>query len=161
MKLGGIHDYVGRLKEIEIINYIQDCAEKVPELKENNLLDELSKKRGYSQQDLKALLDNFDRESLIRIAITADEYDRESSSQPRVGGISDSINSLSLNQIKNFILKKAYFHPELRKEGYFRKFLNRYEAVKPNPALSGLADTLNSFERKELEKNCLCLLNLP
>jgi HD superfamily phosphohydrolase YqeK len=154
--VGGLHDYINKLFDEALRNYIREFLERNQEYKENDMLLYLATKKQYSIEQIKNILDVYERNALVEIAIAADEYDRETSTTPRVGGLVDYIDRLSNEEIKVAIISFARRFPELREEDYLKNIILRYKRVIDN-RINGLLSILSSLNRKVLNKIALAL----
>lgn len=153
--LGGLVTYIWRMKEESIRDYLNECLNGNPELREHDRLAYMAEKRKISFETIKRILASFDRMTLTTIAIAADEYDREIAG-PRVGGLADYIGRLSDEEIREAILTYAQKYPELKEEGYLRTVISRHKELIKESATEAL-EFLSGVERKSLNRIALSL----
>lgn len=153
---GGLITYIWRMKEDSIQNYIRECVSRSPELKDNDLLVYLADKKRLSLEQIKEILNVFDRVALTTMAIAADEYDRELGSTPRLGGLIDYIGRLDNEEIKEAILSFARRYPELREEDYLRGVIARHSNLIEEKTTKVLR-YLSAVSRKNLNRIALSM----
>ena len=136
--LGGLHDYIGKLSNQEIAEYILKKSEFYPELDNEFNLERLSHHYGIVQHEEKHQLHNLgnksdteisgtiqdfihseSRDTLLNWALAIETYEREKNNIILEGGIHDFVEKLSNEEIIHFILNKANSFKELND----RKFL--------------------------------------
>jgi len=93
------------------------------------------------------------RETLIQWALTTEKYHRKVNNQEHLlGGLDDYINSLSTQEIANYILKEAHEHPELDSKEKLDALVQQLSAPKQGPlgGDGGLHDYLFRLPREKL-----------
>jgi hypothetical protein len=114
---GGLHDYVRRLNESQIKDYIYQEGLEHPEYKNVEALKGLAASLGntgnFEVEELHHTLFRKSREDLERFANVAEQYSRNKKGQKGLGGIHDYIFRMEKEEIIDFIMKNVHEYPEL------------------------------------------------
>lgn len=149
-KIGGFDYYYSRLSESALIDYITACVNRDNlELAEGKLAI-ISKPKLLSLEEVHDYLSIVIRKSLIKIAIAVDEYDREVSKFPRVGGIIDFVETLTNEEIIQEVMNKSLNNPELREINMIKNLVLRYQSYEARHVLNGLSLILPILSKESL-----------
>jgi hypothetical protein len=109
--MGGLHDYLKRIDNSELISYALREIEEHPELNDLTILEQLVNQNKFN---FDKFLSQQSRANLIHIAIGLEKYHKkQTSTEQYLGGLHDYIMHLSEQEIKNFIFRELKCHPEL------------------------------------------------
>lgn len=149
-KIGGFHDYSNNfLSEQSLIDFVTACVKRNLELADGKLA-EISKSKHLSLEEVHDSLSVYSRKSLIKIAIAFDEYDREISKFPRVGGVIDIVESLTNEEIIQEVMNKTLKYPELREINMAKNLVLRYQSYEARHFLNGLSLILPILPKETL-----------
>jgi len=133
---GGLHDRIRSMSDAEIIDYILNKTKTYPELDSYNKLQELSVSYGFVKQPENFLegvdggLHDFiwreSRDVLIRWALTTEKHHNFTKGIKILGGLEDYVNTMTNEQLVDYILAKAKEHPELNNAQALDKFSVEY-----------------------------------
>jgi len=133
--IGGLEDYITTLTEAQLIDYIMQVVQKYPELNSYEKVESLRQKYGFSHfggdnnmfLSLGGLHDYIYRtpkSTLIGWALASEEYSR--GGQRVIGGLSDYVNSMTVEQLAEYILKQADRFPELNSAEKLDSLVKQY-----------------------------------
>jgi predicted MPP superfamily phosphohydrolase len=135
--LGGLHDYIGTMSDVEIANYVSEKAKLYKELDSGLKLDGLAKQYSITYEELPRLtqfggLHDYifrkDRNTLINWALTCEFHDRSERKMVNVlGGLHDYIHTLSNEKIAEYILGMVAVYPVLNSADNLEAFQTKYE----------------------------------
>jgi hypothetical protein len=138
--MGGLHDYIERLTDTQIANYILAKAKRFKELNSKENLEKFGKQYSIQIEEapLKAApigklggLEDFifrtERKTLINWALTCEAYDRRARKVHLLGGLDEYIHTLSDEKIAEYVLEMAGKYPELNSKQNLEKFGSELE----------------------------------
>ena len=127
--LGGLHDYIDNLSNQQIIEYIMKEVKEHPEIASSQKLDALVSKFGISNSSpqnaklgdafiggdggLHDYIWKMERPSLNKWALTTERYHRKVNNLHIYGGLHEYINSLSNQEVIEYIMREVKEHPEI------------------------------------------------
>jgi len=124
--IGGLHDRINGMSNIEIADYILRKAEKYPELDSASKLNELAAGYGLSKPiqnftepqgpkigGLHDYIFRQGRETLVKWALSAENYHRRVKNIKVLGGLEDYIERLPNDKVIEYILNEVDEHPEI------------------------------------------------
>jgi len=123
--MGGLDDYINRLSNQELVNYILKETEEHPEIANKSKLDSLTvqynintaaKPPGHgvgADGGLHDFIFTLPRDKLTSWALTTEAYHRDVKHQHLMGGLDDYISSLTNQQIIDYIMREVKEHPEI------------------------------------------------
>lgn len=186
--MGGIHDYIEALNNIDLMKIIFGYAKVYTELndiaflkKEANVKDD----QDYAELDL--WLGTLPRKDLIEIALKAEDFSKQG--KKTLGGLHDFIFTLDDQDISNIILNFTKNHAELNNKDKLKSFLattklttdqlkTKLKAYEQKSLLhlayildsynqersmvkrlGGLHDYAHTLNKEQLEKACLTLIS--
>jgi hypothetical protein len=145
--MGGLHDYIRLMNDTDIATYIVAELREHPEVNNRNiffgLLNERKngEKRFEVKKSLKFLsvneekpliggglhdhLRGSDRETLKKYALSIEKYEREELGMKFLGGIHDYIDTVSDNELRVFIMRKAKRYPTLNSVSMIKEISSR------------------------------------
>jgi hypothetical protein len=118
--LGGLHDYIGTLSNADLADYVLKKAEKFPELDSAQKLNAFAKT--YSIQMDKPVLRlgglhdyiyRTPRATLVQWAYTCEAHENKMKGEQVLGGLHDYIDTLTNDDLADYIVKKADQFEEL------------------------------------------------
>ena len=134
--LGGLHDYIETLSEVEISHYILEKVKIYKELDSGEKLNSLAEKYYINyvphphltrMGGLHDYIFRKDRQTLIKWALTCEAHDRNERKVQLLGGLEDYIDSLSNEKIAEYILGMAAVYPVLDNSENLESFSTKYE----------------------------------
>lgn len=141
--LGGLNDYISRLSNQEISDYILKSAKEFPELNnletlktlvnkyqidaKNFIQPEVNVKSPIRGGDLLSDLPSVPRDVLNNYAIAAEKYHREKLNLTLLGGLHDFINTLTNQQVIEYITQEVKEHPELNSKSKVTELVSQYK----------------------------------
>jgi len=128
--IGGLHDYVYRLNNSQIIRIIKKYIDEYPELAEHGLIHNLVGKTLRTAEEVKAELKDVDQSTLAKLVILCEDYERNKTGVQLIGGFHDFAFTLPKEKLINIIGTFTLNNPELSPQGSMMGFLqneaNRY-----------------------------------
>ena len=134
--LGGLHDYIGTLSDVEIANYVSEKAQKYKELDSGVKLDSLAKEYSVHYEELPHLtqlggLHDYifrkDRKTLIMWALTCEYHDRYERKVNVLGGLHEYVHTLTNEKIADYVLGMAAVYPVLNNAENLEAFSTKYD----------------------------------
>jgi len=141
--MGGLHDYIDTLTDLEIAEYILKKADEHRALNTKDFLNGLVQEYNLSINDvhhkrketklplgggLEGILYRCDRPTLESWALSAERYSRIQKGFPRLfGGLHDYIDSLSNEELVEFIYSQVKAYPELNSTGFLSSLVQEYQ----------------------------------
>jgi hypothetical protein len=136
--IGGLHDKIRNMSNVEIAEYILEKVKIYKELNSFQSLEKLSVEYGFSSKlpedfsregGLHDYIFRMPRENLARWALTAEAHHKAMNNIEILGGLHDYINTLSNEELVQYILKKAQEHPELNSADELDRYASVYGIV--------------------------------
>jgi hypothetical protein len=128
-RLGGLHDRIYGMTDMEIVEYILKKAETFKELNSAEKLTTLANSYGLNKETETEVADEIfleggfgglhdyiyrtERKTLEKWALTAEKHHRNVKNLRLMGGLHDYIERLSNAEVAEYILEKAQLYPEL------------------------------------------------
>jgi len=139
--IGGLRGRLIPLSNQEYAEYILRMVNKFPELDNGQELDRLSQVYGLADNPslnkiiggmggLHDYIYRTERNTLIKWALTAEAHDRKVKNVQLLGGLDEYINSLSNEEIAEYILRMADTYQELNSKENLDSFAVTYEIIK-------------------------------
>lgn len=134
--LGGLHDYINSLSDVEIADYVMKKAKKYKELDSAEKLNTLSEKYSISYQEkphlaklggLHDYIFRTERATLIQWALTCEYHDRKEQKLNVLGGLHEYIHTLSNEKIAEYVLGVAAKYPVLDSAENLNALAKKYE----------------------------------
>ena len=140
--LGGLDDYIEKLDDKEIGQYIVNMVKTYPSLNNYQKLEILAeeykikneKKKNLTflaaEDDEEELVDYILRQSrdvIIQLALACESYDREMKGIHVIGGLDDIVDTLSNRDIIDYILEKAGEYKELNSNEFLESLVLKYQ----------------------------------
>lgn len=134
--MGGLHDYVFRVPDEQIRNYVIKEVKEHQELNDIHVLRDLSKKILLETEELKKYgrefvigegihdyLWSLNRKDLEKIALGTEEYHRKIREEYLFGGLHDYIATISDEDLRSYIIKEVNEHYEINNIKALKEFL--------------------------------------
>jgi len=164
--IGGLHDYVYRLNNSQIIRIIKKYIDEYPELAEHGLIHNLVGKTLRTAEEVKAELKEEDEYSLARLVILCEEYERNKTGIQLIGGFHDFAFTLPKEKLLKIIGTFVSNNPELSPEHSLldmaKNEISRYRSstdkIRPwgmyyISELRRIAEAAEDWANKKLEKD--------
>lgn len=152
--IGGLNDYIRFLEKNDIIKIIQDSIAQYPELGQSELLVALSDSNLLTLNEIHAQLIKETTESLAKMAIVCESYEREKKNIHVFGGIHDYAFRLTKEELIPIIETFVQENPELAIKNKLQLLVGN-EQKKSFPILGGIEDYLKDFSLEELKSMAL------
>jgi hypothetical protein len=114
---GGLHDLLRFMNNDDIVNWILNKIEELPELQSVAALRNLNNSNLslllLAEADLVAYLNTLPRSKLIDIALDVELYDRRKQHITTLGGLYNRVPYMSYSNLIKWILEKVELYPEL------------------------------------------------
>ena len=142
---GGLDEYIYRLTNQEIIEYIMIEIKEHPEISSQEKLNSLIQKYSIDSNSMNnhpnlgigqkgGLNDDIwrtERATLEKWAFAAETYHKEINNQTHFeGGLNDYISKLSNKDVINYIMKEAAEHPEISSSDSLNRLVTKYLTTK-------------------------------
>lgn len=134
--LGGLHDYVFRISDDQIRNYIFKELYEHPEICEKSKVVALVIKSGQQIEQatkydrdfvmgdgVHDYLRTFDRPNLAKLAIALENYHMKQKDEFRFGGLHDYIDHISEEDLRDYITKEINEHLEINNTQALKKLI--------------------------------------
>jgi len=168
---GGVHDRIRGMTNMDIVEYVLEKANELPELDSKSKLDELALEYGFVKKNeslnfldeekeggLHDYIILLPRSSLNRWAISAQLYHREELKEELDGGLMDYVGTLSDEDVIAFILKEAEEHKKINGQ-FLDELVVKYGLTDWEPRISrvhkkigGLHDYIFRTDKDTLQK---------
>lgn len=145
--IGGLHDYIDRLSDVEIANYIIEKVKIYKELDTIEKLDSFANKYSIKyipHPHLNAIggLHDYifrkDRQTLIKWALTCEAHDRYERKVKLLGGLDDMVDYWSNEKIAEYILGMSAVYPILNNGDNLDSFAKKFNIQNYTKALEFL-----------------------
>jgi HD superfamily phosphohydrolase YqeK len=147
--LGGLHDYIDRLTDGNIVDIIIDYSKDLADYKTYDKLLSLINTAPLEISAITERLNKKTKEELAHIGIAADEYDRRRSDTLRLGGLHDYVWRLEKNDIISIIISYCKKWPELLQEQYFSEILD-VKSDETHNIIGGFEDYVWKLDKEDL-----------
>lgn len=121
--LGGLHDYIDSLSKDQVYEIIMNYVRQYPELRKPGYLEALA---GIPDKGFENLLKNYKIEKLKETALALEAYDRDVRNIRLMGGLHDYIDSLTVENLIEYIRRKGEAYPEIRNEEKLNAVVAKY-----------------------------------
>jgi len=138
--MGGLHDYVDRLSNEEVAEYIMKKVELYPELNSGDFLNSLVAKYEITYTPHAAHQGNIQsagglhdyiwrlpREQISLWALATEKYTRAKENLVLMGGLHDYIGRLSNQEIIDYILTATEKYPDLNSSDFLNTLVDQYQ----------------------------------
>lgn len=121
--LGGLHDYIDSLSKDQVYEIIMNYVRQYPELRKPGYLESLA---GIPDKGFESFLKNYDINKLKKTALALESYDRDIRKIRLMGGLHDYIDTLTVENLIEYIRRKGEAYPEIRDEAKLTKIVDKY-----------------------------------
>lgn len=123
--LGGLHDYIDSLSKDQVYEIIMNYVRQYPELRRSGFLESLA---GIPDKGFESLLQNYDLPKLKKTALSLEAYDRDVRKIRLMGGLHDYIDTLTAENLIEYIRRKGEAYPEIRNEEKLNSIVSKYSS---------------------------------
>lgn len=125
--LGGLHDYIDSLSKDQVYEIIMNYVKQYPELRRPGFLESLA---GIPDKGFESLLKNYDLPKLKNTALALEAYDRDVRKIRLMGGLHDYIDTLTAENLIEYIRRKGEAYPEIRNVEKLNSIVKKYSDLK-------------------------------
>ena len=153
--LGGLHDYIEKLDDSDIITIIKNINKSVQgeDLSTIEKAKEIVKEDEITMEKLKENLTQKSKDELVHIALVLDAYDNERSLVHKLGGLHDYAHLLSESELVDAIMTLASKRKEVLKENFIKDLLkNKSDSRLVGASYGGLEDYLWRMSESEIRQ---------
>jgi hypothetical protein len=164
--MGGLHDYVFKIPDDQMRNYIFDKLNEHSEIAKKDKLIELVKESKSQTEEshthdrdfivaegIHEYLKALPRKSLEKLALGLENYHRKIRDEFLLGGLHDYINQISEEDLSAYILKEANEHAEINSVQKLDEFVNGQSLNLVEDKLAPeLLEFINKADREKLLK---------
>ena len=123
--LGGLDDYIDSLSKDQVYEIIINYVRQYPELRKPGYLETLA---GIPNKGFESLLQNYDITKLKKTALALEAYDRDVRKIRLMGGLHDYIETLTVENLIEYIRRKGEAYPEIRNEEKLNTIVSKYSS---------------------------------
>lgn len=121
--LGGLHDYIDSLSKDQVYEIIMNYVRQYPELRRSGFLESLA---GIPNKGFESFLASYNIGQLQKTALALESYDRDVRQIRLMGGLHDYIDTLTEENLIEYIRRKGDAYPEIRNEERLRAIVDKY-----------------------------------